>query len=135
RWRVLHPCPGRWDLLLPNDQPKSRFCRSCQKPIRYCDSATDAWPLVLRGDAVVVSPAIARVPGDWGRFVPLPFTRTGVIQAGAALLERRRRPRAPVVPAPPPPVPDEVAAPLPRRRKGGRGRNRNIQRQNWEDAE
>jgi uncharacterized protein (TIGR02996 family) len=141
RLRLIRPCPGRWDLLLPTADSRVRSCGTCQRPIRYCDSTAEGWPHVLSGAPTVISPAVARTPNDWGRFVPLPQTPTGVIQHGAALLERKRRSYGqPVVP-PPPPAPDEEprvgpgskAPPLPRRREGGRTRNRNIQRQDWEE--
>ncbi len=150
RYRLIRPCPGRWHLLTPTRDANSRFCQTCAKSIRFCPTTTDAWAHIWRGDAAVISPAVLWSHA-WGRIVPLPITPVGVIEHGPPLLERQRRlprlvrSRAWMSEQASRPEPEtdgnateQPSCPevrLPRRRDGGRRRNRNIQRENWEEEE
>ena len=159
------PCPHRWELLAPTSLDDMRRCEQCMRATVFCPSIEDAREQIPRGTCVVVSPAVERRPGDLYRVFPSPPRLLGSLRVpprpGAPslrltpeMVERLRVASAPgtrlsipqlLPPPPPPPVVQEWLPAAPAhvqnrlrqklRRKKDRGRNRNLQRENWEDAE
>jgi uncharacterized protein (TIGR02996 family) len=147
----LAECPKQWAQLTPTANTRLRFCERCREHVRYCDSLDVARDLVLLRHAVAVSPALVREPGDLYSS-PRPFPPVPIaVQLATEAIERtraaggrgRQYTRALLHRSPPaaeePLAEDQSADPPPparvTRRQGGRGRNRNIQRENWEDQE
>jgi uncharacterized protein (TIGR02996 family) len=145
--RLMRPCPGRWHLLTPVGTTKLRLCEFCEHSVHFCDTREEATDRIYRGNCVVISPAVACPPS--GLAFHRPFVPTTAATTASNIVDRPRLParswawhaeqqaRKQVV-APK----DEVSQqsgpgcqdpPLPKRRKGGRGRNRNIQKENWEE--
>lgn len=144
RMRLLRPCPGRWDRLMPLGSPQLRFCDRCERTVAFCATVPDARQRVLRGECVAVSPAPERYRDDLGVSRPISPTLPVPIAPDPPLIDRPRLKRwVPSFcgpPLPPPPQPEGVGVrdlpSVPRRRRtGGRGRNRTIERQEWEDEE
>ena len=139
------PCPKQWDKLTPTAAPKVRHCESCQQYVHYCDSLQEAREHANRGNCVALSLALVRKPNDLLPREPIllagmpasPTDETFAdpmfqVAAGMLVFDLPAPQADPQwVPAP------ESAAGRPNRakRKKERERNRNLQRENWEDAE
>jgi uncharacterized protein (TIGR02996 family) len=153
RMRLVRPCPGRWDRLIPLGTPQLRFCDRCERTVHFCVTMSGARQYVVRGECVAVSPALERRPDDLG--APRPLSPSPLLFATPERHGLTEPPIPTVIDRPrlkrwmpsfdgrpfPPPLPDTGVGvrdlpPVPRRRRtGGRGRNRNIERQDWEDEE
>lgn len=141
-------CPGRWELLAPTSFDDMRRCRECKRVTPFCTSIDDARMRIQYGNSVALSPAVFRWVGDLGG--------SGLFGRGVrltpAMIERLRTARArspqPAATPPPPlaklparewlPHEHEQTQTRPNRefkRKPGRTKHRNIQRDNWEDAD
>jgi uncharacterized protein (TIGR02996 family) len=139
-------CPKQWEKLAPTDDPKVRHCGSCRQHVHYCDSLQEARYHATRGSCVALTLALVRKPNDL--LPPEPVFLAGVLAPPPAVSPADSWPANEVLGTTmfdlPPPVQQTVwetnpVSPLritrrPKRKKG-RGRNRNIQRDNWEDAE
>ena len=140
-------CTKQWEKLTPTPEPGVRHCESCQRHVHYCDSLQEARYHATRGNCVALTLALVRKPND---LLPIELITAGMPEplaeqiasdletvgtgatAGALLF------------ALPPPVPETVwesqspytfrVTPRPKRKKS-RGRNRNLQRENWEEPE
>jgi uncharacterized protein (TIGR02996 family) len=135
-----HTCPGRWELLTPTSFDDIRRCRECKKAVRFCSTLAYARPWAQDANCVAISPAVERQPGD----LPVRLGRTLEMIARVRIADG---PAMTLTIAPPPPAPSApawVPAPQPEgrsrvrrrpKRKKGRHEHRNIQRDNWEDAE
>jgi uncharacterized protein (TIGR02996 family) len=147
--RLMRPCPGRWDLLTPVGTPKLRFCDYCEKSVHFCDTREEARDHISRGNTIAISPAVACPPASLAFHRPIIPTTAAITPSN--ILERPRLParswawhaeqqarKQSVVPkakASPGRQSGCRQPPLPKRRKGGRVRNRNIQREDWEEQE
>lgn len=132
--RLIVPCPGRWELLVVTGTPTVRFCDVCERTVRYCDTPDAANSIPRAGGCVAISPAAVRRDGD------IPPPRLFGVPAYANVLQARpRRSYGCRVPEslPPPEPESEAGRPdaAPSRRQKNRGRHRNLQRDDWEDAE
>ncbi|MCI0702034.1 MAG: TIGR02996 domain-containing protein [Planctomycetia bacterium] len=130
-------CPKQWARLTPTENPRLRFCGSCQKPVRYCDSLAVARDHARLGNCIAVSLALVREVDDLSS--PVGEPQIGDVHFVSEVIQRHRllpRSRPPVQP-PPPDEPTEDLPPPPRepRRQKTRCRNRNIERENWEEME
>jgi uncharacterized protein (TIGR02996 family) len=137
-------CPRQWERLTPTDAANVRFCESCKSNVHYCDTLQDARNHAVQGDCVALSIALVRRPNDLNSPRPL-----GVLRLPPEFIRRLSTAGTPIAeplhPLPPPSsAPEWVPAPegdhIPRttrhrRNKRRRQRNRNIQRENWEEAE
>jgi uncharacterized protein (TIGR02996 family) len=146
RFTPRDACPKAWPALTPTPNTRLRFCESCKKHVRYCDAVEPARDLVRRDHCVAISPAVAREPGDLYVLLPQdagwisPVTiLTSAVMAGRVREAARRsagyRNAAFLRPTIAEEPPDDAVRPPPRepRRQNGRTRNRNIQRQDWEE--
>lgn len=132
RFRAASGCPGRWDRLTPGVNPFVRMCETCSRAVRFCENTGGALCEMLHGLAVAVSPAAVRRPLTIPAALPWSTLPARVLQPH--LRQRFAPPKQPrhahAEPAEPAP-----GDPLPKRRTGGRVRNRNIQREDWEERE
>jgi uncharacterized protein (TIGR02996 family) len=138
-----YPCPKQWEKLAPTDCDKVRFCGSCKQHVHYCETIHEARDRAAKGHCVAVTLAIVRRPDDL--YQPRPLT-PGMIERLAVAGRPNPMPIDPAPTSEPPlfvppirrqwdPAP-EVEPTRPRRqkrRRPGRARNRNIQRQDWEE--
>jgi uncharacterized protein (TIGR02996 family) len=140
-------CPKQWAELSPAENPKVRFCESCNEHVHYCDTLQEARDHAGRGHCVALSLALVRKPND----VTQPHSRlTPDMIERLAVAGRPSTGSLPVtlpiyeLPTPPPapqwtPTASELEErptrrPKPRHRKKRRQNPRNIQRENWEEA-
>ncbi|MBA4062171.1 MAG: hypothetical protein C0501_00370 [Isosphaera sp.] len=126
-------CPRRWDRLTPTADEDRRFCESCRRHVHYCATLDQAREHARRGDCVAVSLALVRRPDDLlpparGAVTGGPHVTIGSVLAGRLVAPARVADPGPEV-ADRPPEPPRTP---PRR---DRGRNRNLQRENWEEQE
>jgi uncharacterized protein (TIGR02996 family) len=155
---LTRPCPGRWDLLAPTGLTKLRLCETCYKTVNFCTTPHEKQEYVRQGNRIAVSPGIALTPNDLHSGRPMKLTaemierlreasrRGAKISLAELQCERFQFPQRPTdsrtTQSPATEIPDrnkqptpEQQAPLPKRREGGRVRNRNIQREDWEEQE
>jgi len=115
-------CPNRWDHLTPTDDPRVRRCESCRRDAHYCDTLTEALNHAARGTRFALT--LAESLECWTQRPP-------EVSAPRAPL--------PLVPSPqsaewvPEPIVPTPGVDRTKKRKKGRGRNRNLQREDWED--
>lgn len=145
-------CPKRWDRLEPTGADRLRFCTACEKHVHYCETIGEARAHAARGDCVAVSLALVRRADDL--FPPRPVGPGLVVGALPITPEMIAPPRAPGHTAADPPLdpdppqearnrrewipevqPKRRGRPRRKRSKKKEWRNRNIQREDWEDSE
>ena len=124
RERHQFDCQSRWHQLAPTDDPRVRRCESCHRDAHYCDTLTEALNHAARGT----------------RFA---LTLAESLECGTSRPQPASAARVPLPLVPPPQsaewVPEPqvwgpgVRPPQSPRREKGRGRNRNLQREDWED--
>ncbi|MBN9120485.1 MAG: TIGR02996 domain-containing protein [Planctomycetes bacterium] len=151
RFAFQFECPKRWEQLTPTTNERVRFCEACKKEVHYCDELEYARTITRRGGCVALSLAILRRPGD--------LTGSGTVRLTPEMIERLRAAsvrgqRLSIseitrAPSPLPPAPPVTTTPIQvlrvrrpgerpewkQRRRKARRKNRNLQRENWEDAE
>jgi uncharacterized protein (TIGR02996 family) len=140
-------CPKQWEQLTPTDVGRVRNCESCQQHVHFCTSLQEARSHAARGNCVALSLALVRKPDD-------------LIQPGTAALQQLAQlapgemevlgtsislgatvgmPLYDLLPSPAAPEwtpqANEGRPSRRQKRKKRRSHNRNIQRQNWEEAE
>jgi len=128
-------CPKQWARLTSTANSRVRFCESCEHHVRYCESIECARDHAARGNCIAVSLALVRQTDDLA-----PVERVAIGAAHFTSLidlyhvlpgsQSPVRPTHQAEPAEDPPPPPRE----PRRQKT-RQRNRNIQRENWEEIE
>lgn len=79
-------CPSNWSELSPTTTPTIRSCKSCRKPVHYCETLHDAQIYANRGGCVVLSLALVRRLGDM--YTP---TSPALERVAPDELERRER--------------------------------------------
>jgi uncharacterized protein (TIGR02996 family) len=143
--RLDRECPAVWSRLVPTYDPCARNCAECRSTVRYARTRDELLEYAWRGYRTAATVALvgadtAHAPGRW---CPI-----GAAVTQEPLIERSRLPcgrdeRCPdrqeladAIAESDETEPTADAKPSRRpRRQNGRDRNRNIQRDNWEDAE
>jgi uncharacterized protein (TIGR02996 family) len=141
--RTDRECPSIWSRLAPAADPHVRTCGECHKAVRYCHALPEANVRRWRNERTVVSLAVVRRTDEltWlvllqaevdrrlsERAEPSRYARENELER---LLAEATRDEAAAADAQ---QPERGGRPAPRTRRQKR-RNRNIQRENWEDAE
>jgi uncharacterized protein (TIGR02996 family) len=121
-------CPKQWARLAPSANTRLRFCDRCKTHVRYCDSIEVAREHVRLRNPIAVSLALVRQPDD---LLPLPRPRELVGEVVFTPTEPEPQTRPAWVPEDPPRRRRRQC----RKRRKTEWRNRNIQRENWEDQE
>jgi uncharacterized protein (TIGR02996 family) len=57
-------CPKAWEALAATDNPRTRRCPECQKPVLFCESVRETYHHRLFCEPVVVHISVPRKPGD-----------------------------------------------------------------------
>lgn len=60
-------CPKQWENLRGTNNPKVRWCESCNKSVHFCDSIDAARGLARQGRCVAVNLTVVRQAGDLAR--------------------------------------------------------------------
>jgi uncharacterized protein (TIGR02996 family) len=153
-WFQFQPkCPKQWEQLAPTGDPKMRFCEGCRRNIHYCDTMEEAQNHIANRTCVALSLAVNRGVFDLRPPRP-PRPRFLAPRRLGRILPHRMRPGSPrpipasPAPSPLPAIPSSALSPIESedasltgtvrkqpRRQQGRRRNRNLQRENWEELE
>jgi uncharacterized protein (TIGR02996 family) len=135
-------CPTVWSALSPTSELEVRTCDACQQTVCYAHTDFPAYHYIRRGHPTVISLAVRRTPDA----LRLPRQLTTAELTREPLIERPRLPRTRAERWPnrrelAKSIGDESQSPRsgrqppPARRQKSRRRYRNIQRENWEEAE
>jgi uncharacterized protein (TIGR02996 family) len=150
RFALQFECPKQWAGFNSTGDPKVRFCDTCKRNVHYCDTLQEAQHHAANGDCVALAVVLPRRSVLARPPKPPPPKE---ISSGLSQLVKAVRSLDPLEQLPQPlylameainhlaPIDrfETASPPVPavwkRKRRASRCRNRNIQRENWEDAE
>jgi uncharacterized protein (TIGR02996 family) len=139
-------CPAIWSRLAPTRDPNVRTCAECHKTVHYARTLNEAQNYARRGFCAAATPALPRRPGGLTAWRPPLLAviereplveRPRLSNEPEERLARNERLRAEAnrdeAAAGDAPTANKRPTP-PARRQNGRCRNRNIQREDWEEG-
>jgi uncharacterized protein (TIGR02996 family) len=81
-------CPKRWEKMQATEEPRVRFCETCEKKVYHCATSTELRIHAIQGHCVAVDLRVPRSDGDLDSFMHMMAGRIAIPPAPPEWVDR-----------------------------------------------